>query len=126
MFGASGMVGQGVVLFVCLDAGDVASVSSVRRSRLEVEHDKAHTGPPRRLSRPRIDLGPVVRCRCLFLLPGCVGLGHERGDIQPTKGVFCSRFATTTELVGRAMIRVAREGYAKTVLENRDINALAG
>lgn len=32
---------------------------------------------------------------------------------------------TTTENVGRAMIRVAAEGYSKRALENSDINALA-
>jgi uncharacterized protein YbjT (DUF2867 family) len=32
---------------------------------------------------------------------------------------------TTTENVGRAMLRVAREGAPKPVLENRDINTLA-
>jgi uncharacterized protein YbjT (DUF2867 family) len=31
---------------------------------------------------------------------------------------------TTTEQVGRAMIAVARDGYPKRVLEQRDINAL--
>jgi len=31
---------------------------------------------------------------------------------------------TTTEVLGRAMIRAAREGAPKRVLENRDINAL--
>jgi hypothetical protein len=31
---------------------------------------------------------------------------------------------TTTERVGRAMLRVARQGSAKPVLETRDINAL--
>ena len=33
-------------------------------------------------------------------------------------------YATTTEKVGRAMIRVAREGYRKPVLESEDINAV--
>ena len=33
-------------------------------------------------------------------------------------------YATTTEKVGRAMIKVAREGYAKPVLESEDINAI--
>ena len=32
--------------------------------------------------------------------------------------------ATSTEQVGRAMLRVAREGYPKRVLETRDINLL--
>jgi uncharacterized protein YbjT (DUF2867 family) len=35
------------------------------------------------------------------------------------------RLVTTTEKVGRAMLRVARSGADKTVLENADINALA-
>jgi uncharacterized protein YbjT (DUF2867 family) len=33
-------------------------------------------------------------------------------------------YATTTEKVGRAMIKVAREGYRKPVLESEDINAI--
>jgi uncharacterized protein YbjT (DUF2867 family) len=36
------------------------------------------------------------------------------------------RHVTTTVNVGRAMIRVAHEGYAKHILETPDINALAG
>jgi hypothetical protein len=31
---------------------------------------------------------------------------------------------TTTEQIGRAMLKVAREGALKTVLECRDINAI--
>ena len=34
------------------------------------------------------------------------------------------KYVTTTEQVGRAMIRVAREGYPNPVLENEDINRL--
>jgi len=33
-------------------------------------------------------------------------------------------YMTTTEQVGRAMIRVARDGYPKTILESEDINRL--
>jgi uncharacterized protein YbjT (DUF2867 family) len=33
-------------------------------------------------------------------------------------------YATTTEKVGRAMIKVAREGYPRAVLESEDINAV--
>jgi hypothetical protein len=33
-------------------------------------------------------------------------------------------YATTTEKVGRAMIKVARDGYRKPVLESEDINAV--
>jgi hypothetical protein len=32
---------------------------------------------------------------------------------------------TTTENVGRAMIRVAAQGYSRPILENTDINQLA-
>jgi len=32
---------------------------------------------------------------------------------------------TTTQQVGRAMINVARQGFAKKILENRDINQAA-
>jgi uncharacterized protein YbjT (DUF2867 family) len=34
------------------------------------------------------------------------------------------KFMTTSEQVGRAMIKVARDGYPKPVLESEDINAL--
>jgi hypothetical protein len=32
------------------------------------------------------------------------------------------QYVTTTELLGRAMIRVAQNGYPKRILETRDIN----
>jgi hypothetical protein len=34
------------------------------------------------------------------------------------------KYMTTTEQVGRAMIKVARDGYQKPVLESEDINRL--
>jgi hypothetical protein len=34
------------------------------------------------------------------------------------------KFITTTEQVGRAMIRIAKQGAPKRLLENSDINAL--
>ena len=34
------------------------------------------------------------------------------------------KYMTTTERVGRAMLKVAREGYPKPVLESVDINAV--
>ena len=37
---------------------------------------------------------------------------------------YAPSMATSTEQVGRAMLRVAREGYPKRVLETRDINSL--
>jgi len=44
--------------------------------------------------------------------------------IHPLLGVLFPRHVTTTELVGRAMLNVARHGAPKAVLENHDINAL--
>jgi hypothetical protein len=35
-------------------------------------------------------------------------------------------FVTDTERVGRAMLRIAKKGYPKKVLENPDINAASG
>jgi hypothetical protein len=36
--------------------------------------------------------------------------------------VLTPRYVTTTERVGRAMLNVARKGFAKAVLENADID----
>ena len=45
--------------------------------------------------------------------------------LVPLLKLFFPSIVTTTEKVGRAMLRVAREGAPKAVLETRDINALA-
>jgi hypothetical protein len=34
------------------------------------------------------------------------------------------KYMTTTEQVGRAMIKVARDGFARPVLESQDINGI--
>lgn len=48
------------------------------------------------------------------------------GPLYPVMKALFPKYVTTTEQVGRAMLRVAREGAPRTVLENSDINALAG
>jgi uncharacterized protein YbjT (DUF2867 family) len=48
------------------------------------------------------------------------------GPLYPFWKTVLPGFVTTTEKVGKAMLRVAREGSSKKVLENRDINSLAG
>jgi len=48
------------------------------------------------------------------------------GPIFPILKALLPSYVTTTELVGRAMIHVARQGAAKKVLENQDINAIVG
>ena len=45
--------------------------------------------------------------------------------ILPLLQLLLPSYVTTTEKVGRAMLRVAREGAPKPVLETRDINALS-
>jgi hypothetical protein len=47
------------------------------------------------------------------------------GPFYPLLRRLAPKHVTTTENVGRAMIQVAASGYAKRVLENPDINALA-
>ena len=47
------------------------------------------------------------------------------GPLYPLPKRLLPKHVTTTENVGRAMIRVVADGYSKRVLENPDINALA-
>lgn len=47
------------------------------------------------------------------------------GPLYPVWRTLGPGLVTTTEKIGRAMIRVARDGASKPILETRDINALA-
>jgi hypothetical protein len=44
------------------------------------------------------------------------------GPILPLIRWLLPQYVTTTELLGRAMLRVAGYGYPKRILETRDIN----
>jgi uncharacterized protein YbjT (DUF2867 family) len=46
------------------------------------------------------------------------------GPLLPLLYRTAPKYVTTTEQVGRAMIKVAREGWLKKILENADINAV--
>ena len=48
------------------------------------------------------------------------------GPLYPVLNALLPDYVTTTERVGRAMLTVAKRGAPKALLENRDINALAG
>jgi hypothetical protein len=48
------------------------------------------------------------------------------GPLYPVWKTLAPKYVTTTEEVGRAMLRVAREGTSKQLLENRDIAELGG
>ena len=45
---------------------------------------------------------------------------------RKSRKMFFPNFVTSTDRVGRAMIRVGSQGYSRPHLENRDINALTG
>src|SRR5260370_11151464 len=85
----------------------------------------------------------------LLSMPFKTGCRFRLGYVQPMNGVkasspgtrvmyaalapfypvwrsFFPRYVTTTEVVGRAMLRVARAGAPKHVVENVDISALGG
>jgi uncharacterized protein YbjT (DUF2867 family) len=47
------------------------------------------------------------------------------GPLYPVLKTLAPNSVTTTVQVGRAMIRVARHGFSRQLLESRDINALA-
>jgi hypothetical protein len=44
--------------------------------------------------------------------------------VLPLLKAMLPNYVTTTEQVGRAVLKVARTGYPKRVLENKDINSL--
>ncbi len=46
------------------------------------------------------------------------------GPLYPVWKLLLPKYVTTTECVGRAMLKVASQGAPKRVLENRDINAI--
>jgi|SRR5579862_5447162 len=46
------------------------------------------------------------------------------GPLYPIWKLLFPKYVTTTECVGRAMLKVARLGSSKRVLENQDINAI--
>jgi uncharacterized protein YbjT (DUF2867 family) len=64
--------------------------------------------------------GIVSRTRLYRILYAVVG------PLYPIWRTLFPRYVTTTEKVGRAMIRAAKHGAPKQVLENADINALSG
>ena len=46
--------------------------------------------------------------------------------LYPLLNLLFPHYVTTTEKIGRAMIEVAKHGASKTILENADINDIAG
>ena len=48
------------------------------------------------------------------------------GPLTPLMSRIAPSLVTTTEKIGRALIRVARDGANQTILSNREINRLSG
>lgn len=46
--------------------------------------------------------------------------------LYPLLNLLLPRYVTTTEKIGRAMIKIAKHGASKNILENADINEIAG
>ena len=95
LFGATGMVGQGVLRECLLDAG----VRSVLPGIIPLHRITSRT--------------PLYR----------VAHGLTR-PFWPVLYRAFPQFVTTTERLGRGVLRIARRGTPKPILEARDINAL--
>jgi hypothetical protein len=145
LFGATGMVGQGVLRECLLDPGVEGVLAVVRRATGQ-KHEKLRELVHRDLtdySRVSGDLSGYDAC---FFCLGISSAGMSEADYRrvtyelrsrprglsstgaplfPVLNAVFPRQVTTTERVGRAMLHVARHGATKTVLENEDINALA-
>lgn len=98
LFGATGMVGQGVLRECLLDPG-VDQVLSIVRSPSGATHEKLKEIRHADFLDDSAIEGPLLK----RLAPDAV---------------------TSTEQVGRAMLKVARRGAPKPVLEPADINQL--
>jgi uncharacterized protein YbjT (DUF2867 family) len=161
LFGATGMVGQGV-LRECLNDPGVDSVRTVGRRATGGRHDRVTDLVVQDLYNleavePRLTgfdaCGRAMWARvkgrtanALLRLPFRATYIFRPGLIQPLHGIRSRTRAyriiyasiapvypllkslfpnsiTSTELLGRAMISVARRGYSKAILDPRDINS---
>lgn len=159
LFGATGMVGQGV-LRECLRDPGVARVLAVgRRATGQTHATRRDLGLPDRTDLAAVEpelsgfdacffcLGVTSAENALLALLSRAAYMFRPGYIQPLHGAhsrtrwyrlvyavvaplypalkaLAPGAVTTTEQVGRAMIAVARRGFAKPVLEPRAINSL--
>jgi hypothetical protein len=149
MFGATGMVGAGV-LIECLEVPRVRSVLVIGRHSVAISNPKL-----RELIRTDFfdysDAGGDLSGydACFFSIgvsaaglsePAYHRLTYELtiaaaealvafynifGRLYPVLRKLAPQHVTTTENVGRAMIQVAAAGYPRRVLENSDTNLLA-
>ena len=108
LFGATGMVGQGV-LRECLRAADVELVQTVGRTATGQQHPKL-----REMVRPSLMDFSSYRVLCVLFRP-----------FFPMLRALFPLQILSTRSIGQAMLAVARNGATRAVLEARDIGAVA-
>jgi nucleoside-diphosphate-sugar epimerase len=122
VFGASGMVGQGV-LRECLLDPIVGSVLAVGRSGSGKQHEKLRDRVLADFAElPAFEADLAGLDACFFCL-GVSSAGMTEADYRRVTYDLTTSIARV--LVGRAMIEVAKHGAPTSIVENRDINALA-
>lgn len=124
VFGATGMVGQGGLRECLLDPG-VEAVLSVGRSPAGQSHPKLREIVHKDLT----DF--VVRPAGIIPLHGITSRTPlDRAAYTLTRPLWpllykmFPQYVTTTERLGRGLLRIAQRGTPRPILEARDINAL--
>lgn len=125
LFGATGMIGGGV-LTECLEDPAVRSVVSVGRA-------------PSGLTVAGADVLERLEPDLTMCFISGAGSGSDRvmwarvkgeaedallAPLAPVVQAVAPNSMTRTDVLGRAMIRAASEGYARRILETSDINVL--
>ena len=134
VFGATDMVGQGVLRECLLDPG-VEAVLSVGRSLAGQSHPKlwarVRGQTENALLRLPFKTVAVVRPAGIIPLHGITSRTplYRAADTltRPLWPLLYKRFpqyATTTERLGRRLLRIAQRGTPRPILEARDINTL--
>ena len=128
LFGATGMVGQGVLL-ECLRAKDVTEIVAVGRSAPAQQDPRLRT-----LQVPDMalaDLSSLQDFDACFYCLGASSSGKTEAAYTLMKPIFplmrklFPKYILTTTLIGEAMLNAARYGYVRPILEIQDIAKLA-
>ena len=127
LFGASGMVGQGVLRECLLDPG-VTSALAIVRSPLESRDPKLHELRHENFlefepitAQMASQAGDGIRSKTALHR----AMYRLTAPLFPTLRRLAPDHVTTTEEVARAMLKVAYDGSVSRVIGNREIRALA-
>jgi hypothetical protein len=119
IFGATGMIGQGV-LRECLPDRSVERVLTIghaatRRCEPKLEEQIVQVFRP-----------DFVQPRHSVARTGMYNVSYRMtGPLYPVRCSLAPTHITITETIGRATIEAVRRGAPKRILENRQINAVA-